>query len=324
MSVLVTGAAGFVGYHVSRALLDRGETVIGIDSLNDYYDPALKRARLALLSADRRFEFREGDLSRGGVLDALPQGIDRIVHLAAQAGVRYSIEAPLAYVHANLEGHTRVLELARARGIANTVYASSSSVYGGNAEAPFSEGDRADDPVSFYGATKKSCELLSQSYARLYGLSLTGLRFFTVYGRWGRPDMAYWIFARAILRGEPIRIFNEGRMGRDFTHIDDVTAGVLAALDRPASRLGLPVPHRIYNLGGDHPTPLMDMIATLEAALGRKAAKEFLPMQQGDVERTWADLTRSRAELGYDSKVPLSQGLPDFAGWFREEGVAFS
>lgn len=319
MSVLVTGAAGFIGHHVTAALLARGEAVIGLDSLNDYYDPALKQARVALTQAHPGFTLVEGDVAAEGVLDGLPGDVDRVIHLAAQAGVRYSIENPVAYAHANLTGQTRVLEFARRRGVRNTVYASSSSVYGANAEVPFREDHRTDDPVSFYGATKKSGEVLAQSYARLYGLSLTGLRFFTVYGAWGRPDMAYWIFARAITRGEPIRLFNEGRMGRDFTHVDDVVAGVLGALDRPASARGFEVPHRVYNLGNDEPEPLMALVEALEAALGREAIKELAPMQPGDVERTWADIGRARTELGYAPQTKLADGLARFAEWYQGE-----
>ena len=314
MSVLVTGAAGFIGARVASLLLDRGEAVVGLDSLNDYYDPRLKQERLAGLDGRPGWTFARGDLAAEGVLDALPDGIDRVVHLAAQAGVRYSIEAPLAYVHANLTGHARVLEFARRRRVRHLVYASSSSVYGGNAKVPFSEEDRTDDPVSFYGATKKADELLSQSYARLYGLKLTGLRFFTVYGPAGRPDMAYFLFAEAIRAGRPIRLFNEGRMARDFTYVDDVADGVLAALDR-SDREG--VPHRVYNLGGDEPQELMTMVSLLEAALGREAVKEMAPMQMGDVERTWADIARARGELGYAPRVSLAEGLERFAAWYR-------
>ena len=314
MSVLVTGAAGFIGARVAGLLLDRGEAVIGLDSLNDYYDPALKQERLAGLEGRDGWSFVRGDLAEGGVLGALPDGIDRVVHLAAQAGVRYSLEAPMAYAHANLTGHARVLEFARARGVQHTAYASSSSVYGGNTDVPFSEDDRTDDPVSFYGATKKADEILSQSYARLYGLKLTGLRFFTVYGPMGRPDMAYFLFAEAIREGRPIRLFNEGRMGRDFTYVDDIADGVLRALDRPD---WAGVPHRVYNLGGDRPQDLLTMVELLERALGKTAEKQLAPMQPGDVERTWANIDRAREELGYAPKVELEEGLARFAAWYR-------
>ena len=255
-----------------------------------------------------------GDLAEEGTLAALPDGIGRVVHLAAQAGVRYSIEAPLAYAHANLTGHTRILEFARARGVRHLVYASSSSVYGGNTKVPFAEDDRTDDQVSFYGATKKANEALSHSYARLYGLKATGLRFFTVYGPMGRPDMATYLFAEAIRAGHPIRLFNHGRMGRDFTYIGDVVGGVLAALDRPDRDDA--VPHRIYNLGGDSPQELATMVDLLERALGQEAIRDFAPMQPGDVERTWADIGRARAELGYAPEVVLAEGLERFAAWF--------
>ncbi|MBB4658862.1 NAD-dependent epimerase/dehydratase family protein [Parvularcula dongshanensis] len=315
MSILVTGAAGFIGAAVCRALLDRGDEVIGLDSLNAYYDPAVKRARLATFEDRAGFRFVKADLAEPGVLAGLPDGIDRVVHLAAQAGVRYSLEDPLAYVRANLTGHAQVLEFARHRQVRHTVYASSSSVYGANEKVPFAEDDRTDDQVSFYGATKKSDELLSQSYARLYRLPLTGLRFFTVYGPEGRPDMAAWIFAEAILKGAPIRLFNEGRMARDFTYIDDVVTGILAALGRETGAHG-PVPHRVYNIGNDRPQDLGEMVRLLEQALGRKAQIELAPMQPGDVERTWADITRARTELGYDPVTPLDEGLARFADWF--------
>ena len=319
MPVLVTGAAGFIGYHVAEALLARGETVYGLDSLNDYYAPALKRARLARLQRHDRFSFRVGDVAETGALLAFSDA-DRIVHLAAQAGVRYSIDHPMAYVRANLEGHARVLEHARATKPVHTVYASSSSVYGGNTKVPFSEDDKTDDPVSFYGATKKSNELLSRSYARLYGLPLTGLRFFTVYGPYGRPDMAYFLFAEALRTGRPVRLFNEGKMARDFTYVDDVVAGVLAALDRPPGPAeGGGAPHRVYNLGGDEPQPLSALVEGIERHLGGSLLKEYAPMQPGDVERTWADITRARTELGYAPKTGLDEGLERFARWFRNE-----
>lgn len=316
MAVLVTGAAGFVGFHTTRALLKRGDDVIGIDSLNDYYDVELKKARLAELSGEKGFTFIEGDIAEDG-LARLPAPPDRIIHLAAQAGVRYSIDNPAAYVHSNLIGHANILELVRNTG-AKTVYASSSSIYGGNTKIPFAETDRTDDPVSFYGATKKSNELLAHSYARLYGLQLTGLRFFTVYGAWGRPDMAYWLFADRIMRDEPIRVFNQGKMGRDFTYIDDCVAGILAALDTAVIPDDAGVPHRVYNLGNDSPEELMTLISLIEKHVGREAKKNFEPMQQGDVERTWANIDRARAELGYAPVTSLDDGLKVFVDWFRE------
>ncbi|MEM6627204.1 MAG: NAD-dependent epimerase/dehydratase family protein [Pseudomonadota bacterium] len=317
--ILLTGVAGFIGFHTTVKLLERGEHVVGVDNLNTYYPAALKRARLAVLEAMPGFEFAEADIADPLVLPAVLKGRkpSQIVHLAAQAGVRYSIENPAAYVASNLVGHAVILEAARRWEVDNMLYASSSSVYGGNTKTPFSENDVTDDPVSFYGATKKSNELLSNSYARLYGLSLTGLRFFTVYGPWGRPDMAYWIFVEKILAGETIRIFNEGRMSRDFTYIDDIVAGVLAALDRPASGLDIETPHRVYNLGNDQPEELMSLVDNIETALGQTAHKSFDPMQPGDVERTWADIARARAELDYAPRTDLKDGIEQFADWFR-------
>ena len=319
MTVLVTGAAGFIGAHVAQALLLRGEQVIGFDNLNPYYSPKLKRDRLDWLGSQKSFSFHEVDVSsledmRAALGERKPT---RIIHLAAQAGVRYSIANPAAYVQANLQGHFALLELARTFEVENTVYASSSSIYGGNNKIPFAETDKTDDPVSFYGATKKSDELMAQSYARLHGLSLTGLRFFTVYGPWGRPDMAYWIFAEKILKGEPIQVFNHGKMSRDFTFIDDIVDGTIAALDRPASGLGLDVPHRIYNLGNDHPEQLMDLIRYTEAGIGQDAEKIYKPMQPGDLEKTWANIDRARAELDFAPKIGLKEGLEQFADWFR-------
>jgi UDP-glucuronate 4-epimerase len=320
MAVLVTGAAGFIGMHVARALLERGETVVGADNLNDYYDPALKRARLATLEGRSGFAFERVELSDReavfALFDAHP-GIDRIVHLAAQAGVRYSLIDPYAYVRSNVMGHLVMMEAARrVEDLRHFVYASSSSVYGGNEKLPFAVGDRVDDPVSLYAATKRSDELMSACYARLYGLPATGLRFFTVYGPWGRPDMSPWLFTEAILRGRPIRVFNGGAMRRDFTYIDDVVEGVLAALDTPPTdpaRL-----HRLYNLGNDRAEELVDFIAAIEAACGRIADKTYEPMQPGDVEATWADLTESRRDLGYDPKIRIADGVPRFVAWFRE------
>ena len=319
MTILLTGVAGFIGAHVAEALLARGEDVIGFDNLNAYYTPKLKRDRLDQLSDYKTFEFHEVDVSSLETMQAAlgDRKPTRIVHLAAQAGVRYSIENPAAYVNANLQGHFALLELARQLEVENTVYASSSSIYGGNTKIPFAETDQTDDPVSFYGATKKSDELMAQSYARLHGLSLTGLRFFTVYGPWGRPDMAYWIFAEKILKGEPIQVFNHGKMSRDFTYIDDIVAGTVAALDRPASGLNLAVPHRIYNLGNDHPEQLMDLIRYTEQGIGREAEKIYKPMQPGDLEKTWADIDRARAELDFAPKIGLKEGLEQFADWFR-------
>ncbi len=319
MTVLITGVAGFIGAHVAEALLNEGREVIGVDSLNAYYSPQLKRDRLEQLRGKGDFTFQEVDVSEKDAVVAALAGRrpTQILHLAAQAGVRYSLENPAAYVEANLKGHFTLLELARDLEVENMVYASSSSVYGGNTKIPFAEADQTDDPVSFYGATKKSNELMAQSYARLYGLSLTGLRFFTVYGPWGRPDMAYWMFAEKILKGDPIRVFNHGKMSRDFTYIDDIVAGIVNALDRPVSGLGHSVPHRIYNLGNDRPEQLMDMIRFTEAGCGREAQKVFEPMQKGDLEKTWANIDRAREELDYVPRVGLEDGLEQFADWFR-------
>ncbi|MEM7327830.1 MAG: NAD-dependent epimerase/dehydratase family protein [Pseudomonadota bacterium] len=319
MTILVTGAAGFIGAHVVQALLAHGQSVIGFDNLNDYYPAQLKRDRLRALCSNGDFAFEQVDIASSSDLITALKGRQpkKIIHLAAQAGVRYSLQNPAAYNEANLNGHFAMLELALQFEIDSMIYASSSSVYGGNTKIPFSETDQTDDPVSFYGATKKSNEMMSQSYARLYGLPLTGLRFFTVYGPWGRPDMAYWIFAEKILEDQPINIFNNGKMSRDFTYIDDIVSGILSALERPANSLGLSIPHRIYNLGNDRPEPLMKMITNIEAGIGKEAEKIYQPMQKGDLERTWADIERARSELGYAPKVTLQEGLMRFTDWFK-------
>jgi UDP-glucuronate 4-epimerase len=316
MTILLTGAAGFIGARTAALLLGRGEKVVGIDNLNDYYDPALKQARLEGLRGKEGFTFLRADIAEPGALDAAEgMGVDRIVHLAAQAGVRHSIEAPRAYAASNLTGHTEVLELARRLSVKHMVYASSSSIYGRVEEQPFREDQVTDTPVSFYGATKKANELMSESYASLYAVPLTGLRFFTVYGPMGRPDMAYMLFADAMAAGRPIKVFGEGRMARDFTYIDDIAEGVIAALDRPPK--GEP-PHRVYNLGNDRPEELGAFIEILEDVLGVKAKKEVLPMQQGDVRRTWASIDRARRELGYAPRTTLREGLAAFASWYKE------
>ena len=315
MTILVTGAAGFIGSYVCKALLERGEAVVGVDNLNDYYPPSLKAARLAFLEPYSRFAFHRADIADHETLLSLAQdaNITSIIHLAAQAGVRYSIENPFAYGSANLMGHLSVLELARRLKTSHLVYASSSSVYGANTEIPFSEKHRVDNPVSLYGATKKADEVLSESYAKLYGLAQTGLRFFTVYGPWGRPDMAYWGFTEKMLKREPIKVFNHGKMGRDFTYIDDIVDGVLAAHARPpADADGF---HAVYNLGNDRPEELMTMIGLLEKELGVKAEMEMLGMQKGDVERTWADIGAARRDLGYDPKIPLAEGIARYVAW---------
>ena len=312
MAVLVTGVAGFIGAAVAEALLARGESVVGIDNLNAYYPVALKHARLARLTGD--FSFVEGDFAEMATLDALPDSFDRIVHLGAQAGVRHSLEQPHEYVRSNLAGHLNVLELARARKTKHLVYASSSSVYGGNAKLPFAVGDAVDHPVSLYAATKRADELMSESYAHLFYIPQTGLRFFTVYGPWGRPDMAPWLFTEAVLKGTTIRLNNGGKMSRDFTYIDDIVAGVLAALDRPPEGTR---PHFIYNLGNDRAEELTRFLSIIEAATGRKAVVEAVPLPPGDVLATHAEIDRSRDNLGYDPKISLDVGLPRFVDWFR-------
>lgn len=318
MSVLVTGAAGFIGFHVARSLLDRGERVIGIDNLNDYYDVSLKEARLERLRHHRAFTFAKLDVAaRDSIFDLIDScpDIRDVVHLAAQAGVRHSLQDPYCYIEANVMGTLVMLEAARrVRDLRGMVYASSSSVYGANTDQPFSVDDRVDHPVSLYGATKRSCELIAESYSRLYGLATTGLRFFTVYGPWGRPDMAAYLFTRAILAGQPIQVFNEGRMARDFTYIDDIVAGIIAAVDRPAA----PGEHRIYNLGNHRPENLLDFIEVLERLLGRTATKQLLPMQPGDVPASYADIETARRDLGFEPKATIETGLAAFVEWYRQ------
>jgi UDP-glucuronate 4-epimerase len=317
MTVIVTGAAGFIGMHTARRLLDRGETVVGVDNFNTYYDPALKPARTQQLEQYPAFRMVRLDISEAEGFDALVRqtGARRIVHLAAQAGVRYSIDNPFAYQKANLAGHLSVLEAARHNGIEHLVYASSSSVYGDRPldGSGFSESDPTSAPVSLYAATKKSCELMSHSYAKLYGLPQSGLRFFTVYGPWGRPDMAYFSFTQKILAGDPIEVYGEGRMARDFTFVDDIVDGIVGVLDRPPPG----DQPRILNIGDSRPVGLMDMISTLEAALGREAVKIMRPMQPGDVTATFADVSALKALTGYDPKVKLEDGIPRFVDWYR-------
>ena len=328
MTTLVTGAAGFIGFHVAQRLLARGDRVIGIDNLNAYYDPKLKEDRLAELQrlGGDALEFRRVDFADENALDEALAGLefDRIVHLGAQAGVRYSIEHPRAYVSANLVGHLNMLEIARARGSAHFVYASSSSVYGSNKILPFRVEDRVDHPISLYAATKKADELMSECYAHLYRLPQTGLRFFTVYGPWGRPDMAMWIFTRKILSGQPIEVFNHGRMRRDFTFIDDIVSGVVACHDNAPPDDGEPKaggsvgPHRLYNIGNSRSEELMHMIGILEEACGRKAEIEFLPLQPGDVPETFADISAISGDLGFQPTTPIETGVPKFVGWYKQ------
>lgn len=317
MKIFLTGAAGFIGSHAARALLDQGHEVFGIDNLNSYYDPALKRARLANLDGQPGFQFAEQDIADADALRAMVAAFrpQRILHLAAQAGVRYSLENPMAYVQSNLVGHVSVLEAARhCDSVDHLVYASSSSVYGERDDAPFSEEDPVNAPVSLYAATKRADELISATYSRLYDIPQTGLRFFTVYGPWGRPDMAYWSFTDALLRGQTIRLFNQGRMERDFTFIDDVIETTMRIVgDAPG-----PGTHRIYNIGGSDPRPLADFITALEAACGRKARTELAPMQAGDVTRTAADVTRIKTDYGYAPTTRIEDGLSRFVAWYRD------
>lgn len=328
MAVLVTGSAGFIGFHTSLRLLDRGEEVIGIDNLNDYYPVALKHARLEEIGRRHRngFRFIYADFADMAALkDALAGSvIDRIVHLGAQAGVRYSIQNPHAYVQSNLVGHLNMLELARhSDACRHMVYASSSSVYGSNTKLPFSVDDRVDHPISLYAATKKADELMSETYAHLYRLPQTGLRFFTVYGPWGRPDMAMWLFTDAILKGQPIKVFNNGNMQRDFTYIDDIVSGVVACLDNPPPDDGKPKaggsvsPHRLYNIGNNNPEELMHMIDVLEQAVGKKAVRDFQPMQDGDVPATYADIDAISHDLGFKPTTSIETGVPRFVDWFK-------
>ncbi|MGC2416032.1 MAG: NAD-dependent epimerase/dehydratase family protein [Stellaceae bacterium] len=318
MSILLTGAAGFIGFHVASRLLECGEHVIGIDNLNDYYDVTLKEARLAKLRTYPGFAFAKLDVAdRDGIFQLVERHADLrdTIHLAAQAGVRHSLRDPYCYIDANVMGTLVMLEAARRMPrLRGMVYASSSSVYGANTKQPFSVKDRVDQPVSLYGATKRSGELMAESYSRLYGLPVTGLRFFTVYGPWGRPDMAAYLFTDAILAGEPIKVFNEGRMARDFTYIDDIVQGVVAAVDRPSA----PGEHRIYNLGNHRPERLLDFIAVLERILCRTATKQLLPMQPGDVAESYADIETARRDLGFEPKATIETGLASFVQWYKE------
>ncbi|MDB5714337.1 MAG: family NAD(P)-dependent oxidoreductase [Sphingomonadales bacterium] len=317
--ILVTGAVGFIGHAVTQRLLDEGATVIGIDVVNDYYDVALKNARLAMLLEQTKFTFVKADISDAPAIAALVNGngVRHVIHLAAQAGVRYSLENPFAYEKSNLAGHLAVLEACRhAPGFEHLVYASSSSVYGDKpiGTSGFTEDEPAMNPVSLYAATKRACELMSQSYASLYGFPQTGLRFFTVYGPWGRPDMAYFSFTQKILSGKTIEVYGDGKMARDFTYIDDIVDGILGALSHPPKNGA----HRVLNIGDSRPVGLMDMITTLEAALGREANKVMLPMQPGDVTATYADVSKLHALTGYRPKIMLAEGLGRFTDWYQD------
>lgn len=328
MRVLVTGVAGFIGSTLALRLLERGDSVIGIDSLNDYYQVSLKQDRLERIKAagGNRFAFHQLDFADLTALDEALRGqeFDRIVHLGAQAGVRYSLENPQAYVSANLAGHVNLLEIARHRRVEHMVYASSSSVYGGNTNLPFSVEDRVDHPVSLYAATKRADELMSETYAHLFRVPLTGLRFFTVYGPWGRPDMMMWIFTKAILAGQPIPVFNNGEMYRDFTYIDDIISGVIACLDNPpaddgAEKPGGSVkPHALYNIGNNRSEHLMKVVELLEETCGRRAQIDFQPIQPGDVPATYANIDAIRNDLGYAPTTSIEQGVPNFVRWYKD------
>ena len=330
MIILVTGAAGFIGSHVALRLLARGDTVIGLDNLNDYYDVSLKEARLARLTSQPGFRFVKLDVADREGMAAMfsQQRPQRVVHLAAQAGVRYSLQNPHAYVDSNLVGFMNILEGCRHTKAAHLVYASSSSVYGGNTRMPFSEHDNIDHPISLYAATKKANELMAHAYSHLFGLPTTGLRFFTVYGPWGRPDMALFLFTRAILDGRPIDVFNHGRMVRDFTYVDDIVEGVVRVVDRvadpnPAFDTSSPdpatsnAPYRVFNIGNSQPTPLADYIAALEDALGQKAGKNYLPMQPGDVPATSANTDELDGWVGFKPRTPVREGVRRFVEWYR-------
>lgn len=330
MKVLVTGAAGFIGMHASLRILERGDSVVGIDNLNDYYDPTLKAARLERLTANPSFTFTKADVADRYCVERIfsehrPQ---RVVHLAAQAGVRYSLTNPHAYIDSNLQGFVNILEGCRHTQVEHLVYASSSSVYGGNTSLPFRESDSVDHPISLYAATKKANELMAHTYSHLFRLPTTGLRFFTVYGPWGRPDMALFLFTKAILEGRPIDVFNHGKMRRDFTYVDDIVEGILRVLDRPAEPdpafnpmqpdpARSDAPYRVFNIGNSSPVQLMTYIETLEENLGRKAVKNFLPLQQGDVPASDADTSQLKSATGFAPATPVKDGIRRFVEWYR-------
>jgi len=329
MQILVTGAAGFIGYHLSEKLLARGNRVMGLDNLNDYYDVSLKEARLERLRRQQHFTFVKADLRDRDALNELFEAtrFDAVINLAAQAGVRYSLENPHAYIDSNIIGFTNILECCRHHHIGHLVYASSSSVYGMNGSMPFSVHDNVDHPISLYAATKKANELMAHTYSHLYNIPTTGLRFFTVYGPWGRPDMALFLFTDAILKGEPIKVFNNGEMQRDFTYIDDIVEGIIRVTDKPAtpnpdwdSRHPDPgtssAPYRLYNIGNNNPVSLMDFIGAIEKAIGKKAEKQLLPMQPGDVAATYADIDALIEAVDYHPRTPIQEGIDNFIEWY--------
>lgn len=331
MKILVTGAAGFIGMTATLRLLERGDEVVGLDNLNDYYDVSLKQSRLDRLTPHANFRFHKGDVADRECIDKLfsAEKFDRVIHLAAQAGVRYSLQNPHAYIDSNVVGFMNILEACRHNQIGHLVYASSSSVYGGNTRMPFSEHDSVDHPVSMYAATKKANELMAHTYSHLFGLPTTGLRFFTVYGPWGRPDMALFLFTKAILEGRAIDVFNQGNMQRDFTYVDDIVEGVLRVLDRPATASASydplvadpatsNVPYRVFNIGNNNPVPLLDFIGCIEEALGRKAEKNLLPLQDGDVPATYANTDALRYWVGFVPATPVKTGIARFVEWYRD------
>ncbi len=335
MKILITGVAGFIGMHVAKLLLGRGNDVVGVDNLNDYYDPSLKLARLEQLKPFPNFRFMQTDIADCAAMEGLfaAERFNRVVNLAAQAGVRYSLKNPHTYIRTNLVGFGNILEGCRHHGVQHLVYASSSSVYGANTHMPFSVHDNVDHPVSLYAASKKANELMAHSYSHLYGLPTTGLRYFTVYGPWGRPDMSPWLFTSSILEGRPIDVFNHGKMQRDFTYIDDIAEGTVRVLDRiaapnPAFDTACPdpgssyAPYRVYNIGNHQPVELMTFIQTIESALGIEAKKNFMPMQAGDVVATWADVEALRQDVGFEPKTPLAEGIVHWVRWYHSYSIS--
>ncbi len=331
MKILVTGAAGFIGFHLTKALLLQGHVVVGLDNMNDYYDVRLKQARLALIESDNQFQFIKADLSDRAMIEQIfEEGqFDAVINLAAQAGVRYSIENPHSYIDSNVTGFLHILEGCRHHKVGHLIYASSSSVYGLDEAMPFQESQSADHPLALYGATKKANEMMAHSYSHLYGLPTTGLRFFTVYGPWGRPDMALFLFTKAIFDGKPINVFNHGKMVRDFTYIDDIVEGIVRLVDKPAvsnddfnplspDSGSSPAPYRLFNIGNSQPVALMDYISALEKAIGREAKKNFLPMQAGDAKATNADTTRLEEWVGFAPSTSVEDGVERFVAWYRE------